>query len=82
MSALKTFIRVRQYRQRAEKYYRMASDELSDDVRARYLAIGDHFSALAEAEIRADRLERKRRLDQMRADRLKRNRVSGEAPPK
>ena len=78
MSALQTFERMREYRQRAANYYRMASHIYSDDVRARYLAIADHFVALAEAEMRADRLERKRRLQEMQANRVKRQRCSAD----
>ncbi|MGA9894961.1 MAG: hypothetical protein WBE48_18360 [Xanthobacteraceae bacterium] len=69
MSALQTFERMREYRQRAADYYRMASRNYSDDVRARYLAIADHFLALADADMQADRLERKRRLQEMQSNR-------------
>jgi hypothetical protein len=41
------------------------------DVCKRYLAIGDHYAALAETELRSDRLERKRRLEEMSAARAK-----------
>ncbi|MGB6444898.1 MAG: hypothetical protein WBF47_06850 [Xanthobacteraceae bacterium] len=69
MSALQTFERMREYRQRAADYYRMASRNYSDDVRARYLAIADHFLSLADADMQADRLERKRRLQEMQSNR-------------
>ena len=36
-------------------------------VRARYLAIADHYVALADAELRSDKLERKSRLAEMQA---------------
>jgi len=73
VSALTTFIRIRQFRARAAEHYYLASTEdVSEDVRARYRAIGDHFTALAEAELAADKSERKRRLEKLRADRAKR----------
>ena len=73
MSALETFAKIRDYRQRAENYYHMASSIFGEDVRARYLAIADHFKALAEAENHADQLERKRRLEELQSSRAKRN---------
>ncbi len=49
----------------------MASGSFSLEVRERYLAIADHYIALAEAEVRSDRLARKTRLEQMRIEREK-----------
>jgi hypothetical protein len=51
----------------------MASDAVGEDVRARYLAVAHHFTVLAAAELRTDRLKRKSRLNEMHADRAKRN---------
>jgi hypothetical protein len=72
MSALERFVRARQYRSCAADYYEMAAGAFSVDVRTRYLAIADHYTALADAELRSDRLERKKRLAEMRAAREKR----------
>jgi hypothetical protein len=72
MSALERFVRARQYRSCAADYYELAAGAFSVDVRARYLAIADHYTALAETELRSDRLERKKRLEDMRAERQKR----------
>jgi hypothetical protein len=51
------------------------------DVRKRYLAIADHYAALAETELRADRLERKRRLEEMSATRAKKAAADGRHRP-
>ena len=67
MSALEVFVRARQYKDRAAEYFELAAQPFSEEVRARYLAIADHYMALAEGEIRADRLMRQKRLEQMRA---------------
>jgi hypothetical protein len=71
MSALEIFIRVRQYRDRAAEFFELAAQPFSDEVRARYLAIADHYMELADFEIRTDRLARAKRLEQMRAEREK-----------
>jgi hypothetical protein len=80
MSVLQTFEKIREYRQRAANYASLASSVYSEDVRARYLVIADHFVALADALMRADWLERKRRLEKMKADRSQRKRAWEAAP--
>jgi hypothetical protein len=65
LSALQTFVRIREYKARAEEYRRMASNSHDEDVRARYLAVAHHFTSLAAAELREDRLKRKWRLREM-----------------
>jgi hypothetical protein len=72
MSALERFVRARRFRARAADYFELAADEVGLDVRARYLAIADHYTALADHELRSDRLERKKRLEEMCAARDKR----------
>ena len=72
MSALERFVRARRFRSCAADYYEMAAGAFSLDVRTRYLAIADHYAALAETELRSDRLEREKRLEDMRAERQKR----------
>jgi hypothetical protein len=72
MSALERFVQARRFRARAAEYYELAAGAFGLDVRARYLAIADHYTALAETELRSDRLERKKRLEEMRAEREKR----------
>jgi hypothetical protein len=49
-------------------------------VRARYLAIADHYMALADAEIRTDQLIRRKRLDLMRSEREKSQRAADITP--
>ena len=80
MSALEVFVRARQYRDRAAEFFELAAQPFSEEVRARYLAIADHYMALAEAEIRTDRLMRQKRLEQMRAAREQSRRT--DAAPK
>ncbi|HEX3503446.1 MAG TPA: hypothetical protein VHU22_08650 [Xanthobacteraceae bacterium] len=75
MSALETFVRVRQYKDRAAEFFELAAQPFSDEVRARYLAIADHYMELADFEIRTDRLGRQKRLEQMRAEREKSQRA-------
>ena len=58
---------MRQFRRCAADYYDLASGSFGTAVRARYLAIADHYVALADAELRSDRLERKSRLAEMQA---------------
>jgi hypothetical protein len=72
MSALERFEQARRFRARAAEYFELAADEIGLDVRARYLAIADHYTALADHELRSDRLERKKRLEEMSAARDKR----------
>jgi hypothetical protein len=71
MSVLDRFVRARRFRTSAAEYYDLAAEALNFDVRKRYLAIADHYIALAETELRADKLERKRRLEEMSAERAK-----------
>ncbi len=71
MSALEVFVRVRQFKDRAAEFFELAAQPFSEEVRARYLAIADHYMELAEAEIRNDKLVRQKRLDLMRAERQK-----------
>lgn len=75
MSALEVFVRARQYKVRAAEYFELAAQPFTEEVRARYLAIADHYMALAEAEIRTDSLMRQKRLGQMRAEREKSRRA-------
>ena len=75
MSVLEVFVRARQYKERAAEYFELAAQPFSEEVRARYLAIADHYMALAEGEIRTDRLMRQKRLEQMRAEREKSQRT-------
>jgi hypothetical protein len=75
MSTLEVFVRARQYKDRAAEFFDLAAQPFSDEVRARYLAIADHYMALADTEIRNDRLERRKRLEVMRAEREKSQRT-------
>jgi len=75
MSALEVFVRIRQFKARAAEYFELAAQPESEEVRARYLAIADHYMALAEAELRADRLGRRKRLDRMRKERARSRRA-------
>jgi hypothetical protein len=75
MSALETFVRIRQYKDRAAEFFELSGRPFSEEVRARYLAIADHYTALADAELRADQLVRKQRLDRMRSEREKSRRL-------
>jgi hypothetical protein len=75
MSALEVFVRARQYKDRAAEYFELAAQPFSEEVRARYLAIADHYMALAEGELRTDKLMRQKRLEQMRAEREKSRRT-------
>jgi len=76
MSALETFVRIRQYKDRAAEFFELSGQPFSEEVRARYLAIADHYMALADAEWRTDQLVRKQRLDRMRSEREKSQRRS------
>jgi hypothetical protein len=82
MSALEVFVRARQYKDRAAEYFELAAQPFSEEVRARYLAIADHYMALAEGEIRTDRLMRQQRLKQMHADRQKSRRMDVAPDPR
>jgi len=75
MSVLEVFVRARQYKDRAAEYFELAAQPFSEEVRARYLAVADHYMALAEGEIRTDRLMRQKRLEQMRTEREKSRRT-------
>jgi hypothetical protein len=85
MSVLDTFIRIRGFRDRAAEYYRLAAEPFNLNVRERYLAIADHYAALADGELVADRLARKRRLQDMNAERNRKSFtgsvVANPAPP-
>lgn len=69
MSVLETFVRIRRYRARAADFQRLAGGSLSLDVRDRYLAIANHYSALADAEVLSDKLRRNERLKELRYER-------------
>lgn len=69
MSVLERFVRIRRLRRYAADHYELASASDGETVRARYLAIADHYMALADAEFRSDRFERKNRLVEMQAKR-------------
>jgi hypothetical protein len=75
MSALETFVRIRQYKDRAAEFFELSGQPFSEEVRARYLAIADHYMALADAELRCDQLVRRQRLDRMRSEREKSRRA-------
>ena len=81
MSALEVFVRARQYKVRAAEYFELAAQPFSEEVRARYLAIADHYVALAEGELRTDRLMRQKRLEQMRIEREKSRRTDAAPEP-
>ena len=69
MSDLDRFVRIRRFRAQAAENYALAAESFSDSVRARYLAIADHYTALADAELLSDQRERKNRLAEMQAKR-------------
>jgi hypothetical protein len=69
VSVLDRFVRIRGYRTRAAGHYNLTSGPYNDDVKARYFVIGDYYAGLAEAELVADRLEQKKRLEEMRRGR-------------
>ena len=69
MSVLDRFVRIRRFRAQAADNYALAAESFSDSVRARYLAIADHYTALAEAELLSDKRERTLRLAEMKAKR-------------
>jgi len=70
MSVLDRFVRIRRFRAQAAENYDLAAGAFSETVRGRYLAIADHYAALAEAELLSDKRERQRRLAAMRAERV------------
>src|ERR1700733_15665855 len=80
MSALETFVRARHYKDRAAEFFDLAGQPFNEEVRARYLAIADHYMALADAEIRTDKLIRRKRLDLMRSERKKAQRGADVTP--
>jgi hypothetical protein len=87
MSALETFVRVRQYKNRAAEFFQLAAGAFSPEVRERYLVIADHYNALADGEILSDRLARRRLLEQMRVMRQRKavaakSKACHEAPPR
>src|SRR5579863_1480743 len=67
MSVLERFVKIRRFRRCAADYFDLASASAGTAVRARYLAIADHYIALADAEFRSDRTERTNRLAEMQA---------------
>ncbi len=69
MSVLDRFVRIRRFRAQATDNYDLAAGTFSDSVRARYLAVADHYTALAEAELLSDKRERQIRLAEMQAKR-------------
>ena len=69
MSVLDRFVRIRRFRAQAAENYALAAESFSDSVRARYLAIADHYTALADAELLSDKRERQFRLAEMQAKR-------------
>ncbi|HEX4040519.1 MAG TPA: hypothetical protein VHY10_02375 [Xanthobacteraceae bacterium] len=69
MSVLDRFVRIRRFRAQAAENYALAAESFGDSVRARYLAIADHYTALAEAELLSDKRERQFRLAEMQAKR-------------
>ena len=80
MSVLGTFVRIRRYRTRAADFQRLAGGSVSLDVRDRYLAIANHYIALANAEVLSDKLRRKERLKELRYEREQQVTVDQEAP--
>lgn len=70
MSDLDRFVRIRRFRDLAAENYALAVEGFSDNVRARYLAIAHHYTALADAELLSDQRERKSRLLEMQAKRV------------
>lgn len=83
MSVLETFVRIRRYRTRAADFQRLAGGSVSLDVRDRYLAIANHYIALANAEVLSDKLRRKERLKELRSEREQPQvKVDQEAPPR
>ncbi|HUI14095.1 MAG TPA: hypothetical protein VL048_11580 [Xanthobacteraceae bacterium] len=82
MSDLDRFVRIRRFRAQAADNYALAAESFRDSVRARYLAIADHYTALADAELLSDQRERKGRLAEMQAKRAaaRARRVPGAAP--
>jgi DNA-binding transcriptional ArsR family regulator len=70
MSVLDRFVRIRRFRALAGENYGLAAESFSESVRARYLAIADHYAALADAELLSDKRERKWRLAEMQAQRV------------
>ena len=69
VSVLETFVRIRHYRTRAADFQQLAGELFSLDVRNQYLAIANHYFALAEAEILSDKLRRNERLKELRSER-------------
>jgi hypothetical protein len=69
MSVLERFVRIRRLRAQAAENFALAAESFSDSVRARFLAIADHYAAVADAELLSDQRERKFRLAAMQAAR-------------
>jgi len=81
MSVLDRFVRIRRFRAQAAENYDLAAESFSDSVRARYLAIADHYTALADAELLSDKRERKSRLADMQAARAAMRAQKAQATP-
>jgi hypothetical protein len=69
MSVLETFVQIRRYQTRAAEFQQLAGGSFSLDVRDRYLAIANHYFALADAEVLSDKFRRKERLKELRYER-------------
>ena len=69
MSALERFERIRFLRARAAQYFALASEATDIDVGTRYSRIAGHYIALAESELRADKRERQKKLEELRLKR-------------
>ena len=69
MSALERFERIRYLRARAAEYIALASEPCDIEVRNRYSRIAGHYIALAESELRSDKLERQQKLEELRLKR-------------
>ncbi len=70
MSALERFERIRHLRARAAEYIALASEPCDIEVRNRYSRIAGHYIALAESELRSDKLERQQKLEELRLKRI------------
>jgi hypothetical protein len=69
MSVLQRFVRIREYRNCAAKFRGIAEACVGENVKGRYLAVADHYTALADLEMRSDKIVRAERLEQLRLTR-------------
>ena len=76
MSVLRRFERIRYLRALAAEYSALASRPNETAVRARYTKIAAHYIALAESELRSDKVERQQKLEALRVKRT----VAGQQP--